>query len=201
MNSELGADEVSLWFFSLYGVTMLSVQSVEYAVSFVYAVVNTDPAKESNASMKRQLKEAVDRMWRAFQQGSAGMKLNDRKIGIKDHISSELYDDLDGFIKGPRNQLAHNFLVERIASIEQEGRQALIRAGAELLPISRRANRLRDQLQARAVEIVEAWPESPGPPEDMVEWVERLTRMTTLKQFPARMVEQTNAIEDQAAES
>jgi hypothetical protein len=112
------------------------------------------------------------------------MKLNDRKVGIKDHISEDLYDELDGFLKGPRNQLAHNFLLERIALMEHGGKDALIRAGAELLPLSLQASRLTDRLRDRTVEIIDLWPAREEPPQEMLDWFEQIARMATLKQFP-----------------
>ena len=187
------ADGTSFWFFSLYGATMMSVQSLEYAVSSLYVVVNVEPLKSSNASTKRQLKNAIDRMWRGFQQGSSGMKLNDRKVGIKPHISADLYNELDAFLTGPRNQLAHNFLLERIALMEQGGRDALIRAGAELIPMSQQAGRLSQALQDRMQKLIESWPSGEEPPEEMMEWFERIARMATLKQFPKPVMEKTEA--------
>lgn len=182
-------DGTSFWFFSLYGATMMSVQGLEWAVSGLYVVVNVDPSQGSDAGMKRRVKNSIDRMWRGFQQGSAGMKLNDRKVGIKDHISEDLYDELDGFLKGPRNQLAHNFLLERIALMEHGGKDALIRAGAELLPLSLQASRLTDRLRDRTLEIIDSWPAREEPPQEVLDWFEQIARMATLKQFPRPVTE------------
>lgn len=172
---------------------MMSVQGLEWAVSGLYAVVTVDPSKTSNAGAKRQLKNAIDRMWRAYQQGTAGMKLNDRKVGIKGHISDDLYEELDAFLKGPRNQLAHNFLLERISLMEHGGKEALIRAGAELLPLSLQASRLTDRLRDRTLEIINSWPTREEPPEEIRDWFERIARMATLKQFPKPVIEKTEA--------
>jgi hypothetical protein len=102
------------WLHALYGATMLAVQQLEQAISLVYTVANVEPGRSSNASPSRQWRNATARMWKAFQQGTAGMKLNDAKVGIKDHLAPELYQELDAFITGPRNQLAHRFLIERL---------------------------------------------------------------------------------------
>ena len=183
----------AFWFFSLYGATMMSVQGLEWAVSGLYVVVNVDPSKSSGAGMKRRVKNSIDRMWCGFQQGSAGMKLNDRKVGIKGHITEDLYNELDAFLKGPRNQLAHNFLLERIALMEQGGKDALIRAGAELLPLSLQAGRLTDRLRDRTLEIIDSWPAREDPPEEMLDWFEQVARMASLKQFPEPVIEKTKA--------
>lgn len=172
---------------------MMSVQGLEWAVSGLYAVVEVDPSKTSNAGAERQLKNAIDRMWRSYQQGTAGMKLNDRKVGIKGHISDDLYEELDAFLKGPRNQLAHNFLLERISLMEHGGKGALIRAGAELLPLSLQASRLTDRLRERTLEIINSWPAGEEPPEEIRDWFERIARMATLKQFPKPVIEKTEA--------
>jgi hypothetical protein len=89
----------------VYGTTMLAVQALEQAVSWLYAVANTDPDRESRASQQRQIRDATNRLLTAFQRGSAGMRLKDQETGLKAHIPPELFAELDRFIKGPRNQL------------------------------------------------------------------------------------------------
>ena len=78
------------WLHALYGATMLSVQRLEQAISLVYAVANLEAGRRPNASTSRQWRNATARMWRAFQQGTAGMRLNDAKVGIKDQLAPKL---------------------------------------------------------------------------------------------------------------
>jgi predicted nucleic acid-binding Zn-ribbon protein len=80
-------------------------EALEQAVSWLYAVANTDPDRESRASQQRQIRDATNRLLTAFQRGSAGMRLKDQETGLKAHIPPELFAELDRFIKGPRNQL------------------------------------------------------------------------------------------------
>ncbi len=188
VNETPDANAYTVWFFALYGATMLSVQLVEHSVAFLYLVANTDPLKSSNASAKRQWSASMDRTWRAFQKGTAGMKLHDTKVGIKAHLDGDLYDELDAFITGPRNQLAHRYLLERVAHTEQGGLQSLAAAGGELLEIHQRADRLHKRLYRRAMEVMGTWPETSEPPDDVKQWLEDVGRVTMLKQFPAAML-------------
>jgi len=118
------------------------------------------------------------------------MKLNDTKVGIKPHITAELYAELDAFIKGPRNQLAHRFLIERIVDVDQRGMPALAAATLELMNAGRTAKRLTTQLYERSRELMATWPESEDPPPEVVKALEVIARATLLKEFPRDLVEQ-----------
>ena len=183
------------WLHALYGATMLSVQVLEQSISMVYAVANVDPSRQSNASVARKWREANSRSWRAFQQGTAGMKLNDAKVGIRRHLDPRLYTELDAFISGPRNQLAHRFLVERIADVDRGGLPALRAAAAELLQANANAKRLSDRLLARADEIRATWPETETPPQEVIDYLEIVARATLLKQFPADFIQRVQSAE------
>lgn len=181
------------WLQALYGATMLSVQVLEQSIGMVYAVANVDPQRKSNASLKRQWREATARSWKAFQQGTAGMKLNDARVGLQQHLDPQLYTELDAFVSGPRNQLAHRFLVERIVAVDREGLPALAEAAAELLEANVTAKQLSDRLIARANEIRATWPETEDPPREVKEHLDVVARATLLKQFPQGFIEQARA--------
>ena len=91
-------------------------------------------------------------------------------------------------LRGLANQLAHRYLLERIAYTEQGAPRSLAAAGGELLEIHQRANRLHKQLYRRAMEIMGTWPERSEPPDDVKQWLEDVGRITMLKQFPAAML-------------
>ncbi len=182
-------DAYVTWLHALYGAAMAAVQQLEQAISLVYAVAKVDPARRSNASPERQWRNVTVSMWRAFQQGSAGMKLNDTTRGIKSHIDPGLYAEVDAFIRGPRAQLAHRFLIERLPTVDRDGVPALFRAAAELVDATLTARRLSDALMVRADEIRGAWPVPSDPPPEVTEQLEAVARATLLKEFPREFVE------------
>jgi hypothetical protein len=112
---------------------MSPVQQLEQAISLVYAVAHVNPTQRSNASPQRQWRNAASAAWRAFQQGSAGMKLNDTTRGIRSHFDPDSYAEVDAFIRGPRNQLAHRYLIERLPAVDRDGMPALLAAAAQLV--------------------------------------------------------------------
>jgi hypothetical protein len=189
------------WLHALYGATMLAVQQLEPAISLVYAVANVEPGRHSNASPRRQWRNATARTWRAFQQGTAGMKLNDAKVGIKDHLAPELYRELDAFITGPRNQLAHRFLIERVPTVDRDGMPALAASAADLIKARVTAKRLSDALMGRADEIRSAWPDVGDIPPEIREQTEAVARATLMKQFPAEFIAHAEAASHERDES
>jgi len=186
-------EAATTWLFALYGATMLAIQGLEQQINLLYLVANHDPHRRSNSSPQRQFFQGARRTWRAFQSGSAGMKLNDTKAGIKSHIDPKLYADLDAFIRGPRNQLAHRFLIERVPGVERFGMPTLARCVVELLGASQSANRLADLLRRRTDEILATWPASEEPPAEVREYLETVGRMAILKQFPAELLRQVGS--------
>jgi hypothetical protein len=162
-------DAYVTWLHALYGATMAAVQQLEQAISLVYAVAHMDPGRRSNASPQRQWRNAASAAWRAFQQGSAGMKLNDTSRGIRSHLDPDLYAEVDAFIRGPRNQLAHRFLIERLPAVDRDGMPALLAAAAELVDATLTARRLSHALMSRADEIRGTWPVPSDPPAEVRE--------------------------------
>lgn len=171
----------------LYGATMLAVQGLENTVSFLYLIANTDPLKASNASPERQLRSTWDRLWSSFQKGTAGMKLNDAKVGVKPHIDGDLYDELDAFVKGPRAQLAHRFLIERIREGKPFGR-FVPGSVLYLLSATQQATSLTSRLNERTMEILASWPESERPPQEMQDFAVMISGMAMRKDFPSDLL-------------
>jgi hypothetical protein len=176
------------WLFALYGATMLSVQRLEQEISLLYAIVGVDPGRRSNASSRRQVLNGFRRSWQAFQRGSSGMKLNDAKVGIKPHLDATLYDEVDAFIRGPRNQLAHRFLIERVVGVSRHGLPVLAQSSVELIRTHQEATRLGDLLRSRSDEVLATWPETEEPPDEIKQHLEVISRMTILKEFPPELL-------------
>ena len=163
---------------------MQAVQGFEFTLRWLYLVANVDPGKVSNASLERQWYNTFVKVSRAFQMGSAGMRLKDRDKGLKQHISESLYDEIDAFIRDRRNPLAHSFLVERLSD---DGSRYMRGTILELIEATAEAMRLRKQMAALADEIRQSWPTQPDPPTEVVKLAETIGRMAMLRQFPADM--------------
>jgi hypothetical protein len=103
--------------FAIYGATMLAVQTLEMAISMLVLVAETDPKKESNASIQRQLKKAVKQSQEAFQRNPVSVLRN----RLRGKIRTCLYDEISAFIP-KRNRLAHSFLREQMILGDSEGR-------------------------------------------------------------------------------
>jgi hypothetical protein len=174
---------------------MLAVQQLEQAVSLLYAVGRVDPGRQSNASAQRQWRNATTAAWRAFQHGTAGMKLNDASSGIRSYLSPAVYAEVEAFITGPRNQLAHRFLIERVPSVDRDGMPALAAAAAELIQAAITAGRLSKVLMSRADEIRSTWPIHEDPPAEVQQQLEAVARATLMKQFPREFLEQAAQVQ------
>jgi hypothetical protein len=172
---------------------MLSIQTLELAIASVYLLANHEPSDLPRPA-KRQLTDAFRASWSAYQKGTARMKLNDAVRGIKDDLNADLYEKLDRFLAGPRAQLAHRFLVERLAPPDvatlraSEEPLSLIRfkpgTVLELLEATLTADRLSRALFNRAEELCSALPQAPDAPPELREFIEQLTRAAMYKEFP-----------------
>jgi hypothetical protein len=181
------------WVLALYGATMLAVQGLENTVSWLYLLTDVVRNGSSTGSARRQWVKAFHRSWAAFQRGAPRWKLNDAKKGIKAQLEPELYADLDEFLAGPRAQLAHRFLIERLrppqdgvppgASISEVVR---FKEGTvlELLQTTMHANELTRKLFERADQMRAALPDGPDAPDEVRAFVEEMVRVTMLKEFP-----------------
>jgi hypothetical protein len=184
------------WVLALYGGTMLAIQGLENTVSWLYLLTDIVQHGGSSGDARRQWLKAFQRSWSAFQRGAPREKLNDAKRGIKDQLDPELYADLDSFLAGPRAQLAHRYLVERLrppdGSLPTPDLLATLRfqpgTVLELLQVTMQANELTRRLFERADEMRAALPEAPGAPDEIKEFVELIVRATMFKQFPEPML-------------
>ena len=181
------------WVFALYGATMLSIQTLEFAVAWVYLLSNYKPSGAAKPA-KRQAIEAFRRSWSAFQKGTSRMRLNDATRGIRNQLDPNLYDELDRFLAGPRAQLVHKFLVERlitpdVVTLRESGEplsKIRFRPGTvlELLEATLASDRLSRALFDRAEELRSTIPDAPEVPPEFREFVERLARAAMFKEFP-----------------
>lgn len=174
-------DASAQWVLLLYGATMQQVQGFEFALRWLYLVANVDPEKVSNASLKRQWYNTFTKVSRAFQAGSAGMRLKDRDKGLKQHIPESLYNEIDTFIQRRRNPLAHNFLIQHLS---EDGTRYARGTILELLEAVIEAGKLTKQMQACADQIRQRWPNQPDPPAEVIEMAEMIGRMAMLRRFP-----------------
>jgi len=164
---EIGLAETRLWLAALYGATMIAVQRLEFSVSFLYLVGNYDPSK-SSGSAKRQLRKALVRQWESLNRGTAPMKLNDAKKGIGHLLDEETRAELGKFLDGPRNRLAHRFLIQAMPALGEGGVVAMAPHVIELIGFTQAAGALADKVWTRGMEVVEDLPDVEPPPE----WVQ-----------------------------
>jgi hypothetical protein len=166
--------ETRLWLAALYGATMIAVQRLEFSVSFLYLVGNYD-ASTSTGSTQRQLRKALTRLWESLNKGTAPMKLNDAKKGVGDHLDEQTRAALGRFLEGPRNRLAHQFLVQAMPALGDGGVVAMAPHVIELIEFTQDTGRLADQVWTRGMELIEELPDVEPPPP----WVhERLMKLT-----------------------
>lgn len=179
------------WVLALYGATMLAVQSLENMVSWLYLLTNALRSGPTTGSFRRQWRKGFERSWHAFQHGTARAKLNDKTHGIEGYLDPGLYNELDRFLSGPRAQLVHRFLVERLRALPateaDPARRVKFREGTvhELLQVGLHAKNLTERLWMRAEEIRASIPEAPEVPSEVREAIEQMARMAMLKEYTA----------------
>jgi hypothetical protein len=110
MTSPIDPEGNTAMVLACYGAAMLAVQRTERILSLLYAAVNVDPARASNASPARQWRIVTRRLTQALRKRSIGTKLNDPHTGVRQHLSPEISDRLTEFIER-RNYLAHRLLL------------------------------------------------------------------------------------------
>ncbi len=169
----IGLVETRLWLAALYGATMIAVQRLEFSVSFLYLIGNYDPSK-SSGSAQRQLRKALARLWESLNKGTAPMKLNDAKKGVGDQLDQETRAELGKFLEGPRNRLAHRFLIQAMPALGDGGVVAMAPHVIELIEFTQVAGGLADKVWARAMELVEERPDVGPPPVWVQERLEKL---------------------------
>lgn len=112
--------------------------------------------------------------------------MSDAVHGIKDELDPGLYEEVLRFLRGPRAQLAHRLLVERLhpphgglpkPDAAVEGLRFRPGTVFELLQATMHANELTRRLFERANEMRAALPDAPDVPD---EYVGRSTRRAAL---------------------
>lgn len=159
----IGLAETRLWLAALYGATMIAVQRLEFSVSFLYLIGNYDPSKGSGGA-QRQLRKALARLWESLNKGTAPMKLNDAKKGVGDQLDEETRAELGKFLEGPRNRLAHRFLIQAMPALGDGGVVAMAPHVIELIEFTQAAGALADKVWMRGMELAEELPDVEPPP-------------------------------------
>jgi hypothetical protein len=158
---------------------MIAVQRLEFSVSFLYLVGNYDPSK-SSGNVKRQLHKALVRQWESLNKSTAPMKLSDAKKGVGHLLDEETRAELGKFLDGPRNRLAHRFLIQAMPALGDGGVVAMAPHVIELIEFTQAAGVLADKVWTRGMEVVEDLPDVEPPPE----WVqERITKLAEAATF------------------
>jgi hypothetical protein len=158
---------------------MIAVQRLEFSVSFLYLIGNYDPSK-SSGSAQRQLRKALARLWESLNKGTAPMKLNDAKKGVGDQLDEETRAELERFLEGPRNRLAHQFLIQVVPALGDGGVAAMAPHVIELIKFTQAAGALADKVWARAMELLEERSDVEPPPEWVRERLEKLVEAVSL---------------------
>ncbi len=169
---KIGLEETRLWLAALYGATMIAVQRLEFSVSFLYLVGNYDPSK-SSGSAKRQLRKALVRQWESLNKGTAPMKLNDAKKGVGHLLDEETRAELGKFLDGPRNRLAHRFLIQAMPALD-DGVVAMAPHVIELIEFARAAGVLADKVWTKGMEMAEELLDIEPPPAWVLEHLAKL---------------------------
>lgn len=158
---------------------MIAVQRLEFSVSFLYLVGNYDRAKNSG-SAQRQLRKALAELWESLNRGTAPMKLNDAKNGVGVQLDEKTRKELTNFLDGPRNRLAHRFLIQAMPALGDGGVVAMAPHVIELIRFTQAARGLADRVWTRGMELTEELPDVEPPPA----WVlERLAELAEAAVF------------------
>lgn len=184
---EIGLEETRLWLAALYGATMIAVQRLEFSVSFLYLIGNYD-SSTSPGSAKRQLRKGLARLWESLNKGTAPMKLNDAKKGVGEQLDEQTRAELGKFLEGPRNRLAHRFLIQAMPALGDGGVVAMAPYVIELIEFTQTAGVLADKVWTRGMELVEELPDVEPPPAWVQERVMKLTEAGALWRHGPRVV-------------
>lgn len=176
---EIGLEETRLWLAALYGATMIAVQRLEFSVSFLYLVGNCDPPK-SSGNAQRQMRKGLARLWDSLNKGTAPMKLNDAKKGVGHQLDEKTRVELSKFLEGPRNRLAHRFLIQAMPALGDGGVIAMAPHVIELIEFTQAASALADKVWARGMELVEELPDVEPPPPWVQERLDKLVEAVSL---------------------
>ncbi len=108
------------------------------------------------------------------------MKLNDAKKGVGAQLDAETRAELARFLDGPRNRLAHRFLMQAMPALGDGGVVAMAPHVIELIKFTQAASALADRVWTRGMELVEDLPDAEPPPK----WVlDRLAKLSEAAAF------------------
>ncbi|HEY5943628.1 MAG TPA: hypothetical protein VIT89_12315 [Solirubrobacterales bacterium] len=147
---------------AIYGALMLEVQVFEMNVAVLSLVAESDPERQSNASLRRQLDAAYRKSRHTFRRGS----LSASRDRLKGRINEDLLAEVDEFL-AHRNRLAHRFLIERMV-VEGEPR---FKGGTalEILEYARHFKATGRRIQKETERRTRDSPDAPGDIETLLE--------------------------------
>ena len=163
--------------FAIYGALMQQVQTYELLLATLALIVEADPQRVSNASLERQLRNAIRKGVHAFQRGSPSHS-RDR---IEGRVSEKLFSEVSELVD-ERNRLAHAFLVQQL---DGDAAPPRFRQGTalQIIQYAQRFGavntKLDAEIRARAAAL-------PDPPEQIGELIERLARSIALGTDPVK---------------
>jgi hypothetical protein len=108
------------------------------------------------------------------------MKLNDAKKGVGHLLNDQTAAELETFLNGPRNRLAHRYLIQTLPALGEGGVRAMAPFVIELIEWTQSARSLAQSVWSKAMEIVEELPDVDPPPEHVAKRLEELIQITAL---------------------
>jgi hypothetical protein len=167
----LDPDASSYDIFAIYGALMQGVQIFEGTLASLALLVETDPEKVSNASLKRQLKAAIKEGVHAFQKGSPAASRN----RLEGKIPDELYREIDALVPH-RNRLAHSFLIQQLVDTA-EGPRFRPGTALQIIEYAQRFGAVNRRLGEEMKQLA-AGP--PGAPAEIAPLIDQLSRAIVL---------------------
>jgi hypothetical protein len=138
------------------------------------------PEGDRSGNAQRQLRKGLARLWESLNKGTAPMKLNDAKKGVGEQLDEQTRAELSKFFEGPRNRLAHRFLIQAMPALGDGGVVAMAPHVIELIEFTQTAGVLADKVWTRGMELVEDLPDVEPPPA----WVqERIMKLAEAVAF------------------
>lgn len=175
----IGLEETRLWLAALYGATMIAVQRLEFSVFLSLSGRKLRPREEFGQRSKAATQSAGQSVG-SLNRGTAPMKLNDAKKGVGAQLDEETRAELAEFLQGPRNRLAHRFLIQAMPALGDGGVVAMAPYVIELIEVTQAAGVLADKIWTRGMELAEELPDIEPPPA----WVlERLAKLAEVAVF------------------
>jgi len=150
---------------------MQQVQAYELLLATLALIVEADPQRISNASLERQLRNAIRQGVHAFQRGSPSAS----RARIEGRISEQLFSEVSDLVD-ERNRLAHAFLIQQFDGNAESPR---FRQGTalQIIQYAQRFGAVNAKLDTEIRTRVAALPEAP---EQIGKLIERLAHSIAL---------------------